>query len=185
MKPVIGNRYTVDRGHIECDADNCGEWHQGGHAFHIGHEELYEGDALLPVQSGDTVYVCSDLDDKIGNYFLLKEAIHQAMGYKPDWVEIPLEDMRGNHWLITNENGGSVAWAPSPFTLELIEAGTLLYNGDLYTQRFLTKYVYRTPTHVMIAVDTHCDGNKFLMIFSAEKECTDPVMIKAYLERWG
>lgn len=45
------------------------------------------------------------------------------------------------------------------------------YSNEIYTQRFLPKWVYRTPEVTMICVDTHCDGNQFLQLFDSTKEC--------------
>jgi hypothetical protein len=178
-KKVKGDRYTVcQNGSIDCDADNCGEWHQGGHGF-VNGDELYPNDALFACEPGDTIYLCRSLDDQIGNYFLLKEVVQKAMGYQPDWVEIPMEDARSQYWLLESEEQGNVVWSPEPLTLTSIEAGKKIYSGTIYTQRFCKKFVYRTPSCVMVAVDTHCDGNKFLMIFSADKECTDEALIRA------
>ena len=37
------------------------------------------------------------------------------------------------------------------------------YCNSIYTQRFLSKWVYRGGDLTMISVDTHTDGNKFLI----------------------
>ena len=44
------------------------------------------------------------------------------------------------------------------------------YEDQIYTQRFLPKWVYRAEDYTMISVDTQCDGNKFLAIFDNTKE---------------
>jgi hypothetical protein len=121
----------------------------------------------------------------IDAYFTAKDHVHELMGYKPDWVEIPMEDRRGHYWMLTkSEKQGSVVWSEKPLTAESVDAGSEIYDGVIYTQRFLPKFVYRTPTHVMVSVDTRTDGNKFLMIFDADKECTDEKLKTLYNERW-
>lgn len=102
-------------------------------------------------------------DEKITAYFEAKKAVHEIFKYKADWVEIPMDDLRGNHWMLTKGEGpGSYcAWSNEPFTSEMLESGSNLYGGPIYTQRFLPRWVYRGDKHVMISVDTQTDGNKF------------------------
>lgn len=127
-----------------------------------------------------------EADKIISTYFSAKDEVHSLLGYKPDWVEIPMEDSRKYYWMLTDgEESGSCAYSPEPFTVESIEAGSKMYGGSIYTQRHLPKWVYRTETHVMVSVDTHTDGNRFLMIFDASKECTDDAMKKLYKDYWG
>lgn len=126
------------------------------------------------------------LQTDIEKYFDIQKSIHEAFGYQEDWKVIPMDDQTNVYWMLADdEESGSVGWSYEPFTQELIEAGTNFYSGQIYTQRFLTKFVYRTETHVMISVDTQCDGNKFLMIFDASKECTDPAMIETFKNYWA
>jgi hypothetical protein len=114
----------------------------------------------------------------IDAYFSAKDHVHKLMGYKPDWVEIPMDDCRGVYWMLPDgEEHGQIAWCKEPFTEANISDGNF-YSGLIYTQRFLPKYVYRTPTHVMVSVNTQTDGNRFLMIFDADKECTDDKLKK-------
>jgi hypothetical protein len=44
------------------------------------------------------------------------------------------------------------------------------YAAEIYTQRFLPKWVYRGAEYTMVCVDTRTDGNKFLMVFDNKKE---------------
>jgi hypothetical protein len=44
------------------------------------------------------------------------------------------------------------------------------YQNDIYTNRFLPKWVYRGPEYTMIVVDTHTDGNQLLQVFANDKE---------------
>jgi len=62
-------------------------------------------------------------------------------------------------------------WAANPYKLNLDQEEWLsFYRNDIYTQRFLSKWVYRGEDYTMICVDTHTDGNKFLQIFNNKKE---------------
>lgn len=126
-----------------------------------------------------------NLDQLIDTHFDTKSQIHEALGYRPDWVEIPMEDHRSDYWMLVGGEGagGRCVYAPEPFTIASIEEGNI-YGGPIYTQRFLPKWVYRTKTHTMVAVDTQTDGNRFLMIFDNTKECIDQKMITAYQESW-
>jgi len=121
-------------------------------------------------------------------YFKLQEEIHKHFGYQEDWVCIPLSDETDSYWMITgpeDTNETSVVRSPAPFTVESIVAGNNLYSGKLYTQRFLSKWVYRTEDYTMVCVDTQTDGNKFLMVFDNQKECKNPVFAELYNVTWG
>lgn len=110
------------------------------------------------------------------DYFKLQEEIFQYFGYKEDWVCIPLSDETSQYWTLQldSRGGGECIRSPEPITRESIEDGSNIYSGSIYTQRFLPKWVYRGPEYTMVCVDTHCDGNKFLMVFDNTKECPDP-----------
>jgi hypothetical protein len=121
-------------------------------------------------------------------YFDVQKELFDYFGYKEDWKVIPLDDQLGRYWMICgpeDENTTAVAYSDKPFTPELIKAGAELYGGNIYTQRFLPKWVYRGKEYTMVAVDTHTDGNKFLMVFENEKECKDDAMKKLYHEHWN
>jgi hypothetical protein len=109
-------------------------------------------------------------------YFDLQKQIHAHFGYKQDWVVIPLHDEREMYWhLQSNDQGGGTVWfSDVEMTPESISTGDHLYSNVVYTQRFLPKWVYRTDEYTMICVDTRTDGNKFLSVFSNDKELTDP-----------
>lgn len=102
-------------------------------------------------------------------YFKLQKEIFDHFGYVEDWVVIPLDDAREYYWTIEDGDTGSVRFAESKELLEDEEAGEY-YSNEIYTQRFLPKWVYRTDDYTMICVDTHTDGNKFLQIFDNAKE---------------
>ena len=111
-----------------------------------------------------------NLKNSIDQYFLLMEQIHEAFGYAEDWVVIPMDDCRDSVWCLTGEGSGDeVRYADSEGQLMDEEAGQY-YSNEIYTQRFLPKYVYRTEDYTMICVDTRTDGNKFLQIFDNTNE---------------
>jgi hypothetical protein len=125
-------------------------------------------------------------DRLIDKYFSVKNAIHAYFGYEGNHREIPMEDLRGMYWMLTNgETRGFCVHSPQTFTLERINNGKTTYGGRIYTQRYLLKWVYRSVHHVMVSVDTGVDGNKFLEIYDADKECTDDELRKAYLNKWS
>ena len=129
----------------------------------------------------------TDLGEDLDAYFTAKARVHEGFKYTPDWVEIPLDDAREYHWMLVGGEGvgATCVYSDDPFTEKSIRAGKTIYSGSIYTQRFLKKWVYRTKTYVMVAVDTHTDGNKFLMVFDAARECTDKKMKNAWSEHWG
>lgn len=101
----------------------------------------------------------------LDDYFKLQKEIYDYFGYKEDWVVIPIED--GTEWF-WHFDGQEVRFAE---TIEdLKDEDGNYYLNELYTQRFLKKWVYRTDDYTMICVDTHTDGNKFLQIFDNKKE---------------
>lgn len=128
------------------------------------------------------------LDSLLDDYFERQEMVHEAFGYKEDWKAIPLDDRRGEHWMLVGGEGpgGKCVWHEKPLTVEMMGKGDF-YSGTIYTQRFLPKWVYRNKTHVMVSIDTHTDGNKFLMVFEGQLECTDEEVRQAhrsYCKRW-
>jgi len=126
-----------------------------------------------------------EANNLIDSYFEIKANIHEYFKYVPDWVEIPMRDERSSHWMIVgSETDGKVVWSDCPLTVESIADGNIIFSGRIYTQRFLKKWVYRTPSHVMISVDTRTDGNKFLMIFSRANEQSDEKLIQEYNNHW-
>ena len=138
----------------------------------------------------------SSITDLVEKYFTAKRHLQEAFTYHPDWVEIPMDDQTDMHWMLIggNAEGGDGAYCiyyEKPLTVDVVGDGAFYggpaYVRHVYTQRFLPKWVYRTPTHVMISVDTQTDGNKFLMIFDAAKECKDEKVAQAFnkcREKW-
>ena len=106
----------------------------------------------------------------LDKYFEIEKQIYAHFGYVEDWVAIPLDDCREYFWHLTGEgHGDEVKFAKEEKNLfeGTKEDG---YSNEIYTQRFLPKWVYRAADYTMICVDTHTDGNKFLRIFDNAKE---------------
>lgn len=106
----------------------------------------------------------------LDEYNSITTKIFEYFGYVEDWCIYPIQDYRDHWWRINgSEDDGSVQFAEVPLTDEIIKSGEY-YENEIYTQRFLDKWVYRGPEYTMILVDTHIDGNKFLQIFDNAKE---------------
>lgn len=105
------------------------------------------------------------------DYFVLQQQIYDYFGYTEDWVTIPLDDDTDFYWTLYQgaDGSGSVRYANSKELLADEAAGEF-YEDEIYTQRFLPKWVYRAEDYTMICVDTHTDGNKYLRIFDNSKE---------------
>lgn len=84
--------------------------------------------------------------------------------YEEGWVVIPIDDRREMFWSF---DGNEILYAENENDLR--ELSGEYYANTLYQQRFLSKWVYEKQDFTMICVDTHCDGNKFLAIFSNKK----------------
>lgn len=111
--------------------------------------------------------------EMLKEYFALQEKIHDYFGYKEDWKVIPLVDDTEMFWFVEeceDEDGysGSVSYAES--IADLDSDGEASYMDDIYTQRFLPKFVFRGEDYTMISCDPHVDGNKFLRVFDNAKE---------------
>jgi len=101
-------------------------------------------------------------------YFELQKQIYEYFGYKEDWVVIPLDDATGYYWAIVGgEQGGVVRYSEQKESSLKVD-GT--YEDDIYTQRFLPKWVYRGKDFTMVCCDPHVDGNHFLRVFDNLKE---------------
>jgi len=113
----------------------------------------------------------------LDGYFELQKQIYDYFGYKEDWVVIPLEDCREYYWTLDGEKQGNKVWFcdNKNVIIKLIKnefdyGDENIYSYEIYTQHFLPKWVYRGKDFTMICVDTQTDGNKFLSIYSNEKE---------------
>lgn len=98
----------------------------------------------------------------LDQYFKLQKEIYDYFGYVEDWVVIPLQDNTLYYWSLDGDTGGSeIRYAIDP---EDFDNGNC-YCASVYSQRFLPQWVYSTKQYTMVCADTHCDGNKFLMVF--------------------
>lgn len=109
-------------------------------------------------------------------YLQIEKEIFEYFEYQEDWVRIPIDNDIFNlnyEWAILGpeDQQSEVIWH-SKLSPECISEGNY-FGGTIYTQRFLPKWVYRGKEYTMICVDTHTDGNKYLMIFDNSKEIKD------------
>lgn len=102
----------------------------------------------------------------LDDYFALQQQILDYFGYVEDWVAIPLDDGRAFFWHLRGEGPGTLEFADGALKLGTGEG----YEHEIYTQRFLPKWVYRGADYTMVCVDTRTDGNKFLMVLDNAKE---------------
>lgn len=118
---------------------------------------------------------------QLKEYFRLQAEIYSYFGYEEDWVVIPLEDNTDDFWSLSGEGrGDELTFSPDKTIMEkFLEydrdwetagIGDKIYTDEIYTQRFLPKWVYRGKDFTMVCVDTHTDGNKFLRVFDNAKE---------------
>jgi hypothetical protein len=122
---------------------------------------------IIDLATGKEVDFMMELIDQ---YFKTQKEIYDYFGYTEDWVTIPLSDNRHYYWQLTGEGpGDEVLYADTLADLEDGDAGNY-YSAEIYTQRFLPKWVYRGEEYTMVSGDTHCDGNRYLMVFSNEYE---------------
>lgn len=120
----------------------------------------------------------------LDEYFELQEKIFKHFGYVENWVTIPLDDCTEYYWYLPKDEyeGGTVHFSKNKENLEkLLDNdfdysdedknidGDDYYTYEIYTQRFLSKWVYETDDATMICVDTQIDGNKYLSIFDNAK----------------
>ncbi|RKZ95071.1 MAG: hypothetical protein DRQ40_04435, partial [Gammaproteobacteria bacterium] len=121
-------------------------------------------------------------NEVVDAYFKAKASVHKLAGYVEDWVDIPLGDYRGMQWMIIGSDDGGTCVYGDELSVKSCGGGEC-YSASIYTQRFLPKWVYRSPSHVLICIDTQIDGNKFLGVFDTDKEVHDED-IKASFGGW-
>jgi hypothetical protein len=107
-----------------------------------------------------------DISKLLTDYFAVKQQVHDAFGYVADWVEIPLDDMTDVYWWF---GLGEIYWCDVQPAQETVDSNDGEYSAEIYTQRFLPRWVYSVETHTLVSIDTHCDGNKFLAVFDNSK----------------
>lgn len=108
----------------------------------------------------------------LNKYFNIQKEIFDYFGYKEDWKVIPLSNDTNYYWSLLDH---SVRFCEAKnieqaITILADEQDGYYYEHQIYTQRFLPKWVYRTDDYTMISVDTYTDDNKFLSIFDNKKE---------------
>lgn len=120
----------------------------------------------------------------IDDYFKIKNQIFEHVGYNENWRILPLVDSREFYWQVDKEEKEYARYAETAIQLKnSFKPDSLLsihivgqlseyeyYEDEIYTQRFLPKWVYRGAEFTMVIVDTHTDGNKLLRIFDNSKE---------------
>lgn len=109
----------------------------------------------------------------LDEYFALQKEIFEYFGYVEDWRVIPLDDCREYWWHLTGEaHGNEVKFSAATTKTEAVYEmnNGEGYSNEIYTQRFLPKWVYRGEKYTMVCVDTHTDMNHFLSVYSNEKE---------------
>ncbi len=97
-------------------------------------------------------------------YFKLQKQVYEYFGYEENWVVIPLHDETDAHWYLTGEGYDDevIYWSDGK--------EEDYYSMEIYTQRYLKKWVYRAKDYTLICGNTGTDGNKFLTIFDNSKE---------------
>ena len=105
---------------------------------------------------------------KLEKYFALQKGIFEYFGYVEDWCVIPMDDCTEFWWRLYGEGPGSVRFDSTKKNLDDPDGD--YYENEIHTNRHLSKWVYRGKDYTMICVDTHIDGNKFLQIFSNDRE---------------
>lgn len=105
---------------------------------------------------------------ELDKYFEAEKAVYEFFGFKEGWRVFPLDDRRDYYWQASDH---SVHYSDETedFTDEDREPQ---YADDIMYSRSASG-IYRKDGYTMIAVDTGCDGNKFLAIFDNSKEVKD------------
>lgn len=104
----------------------------------------------------------------LDDYLALQQQIYDYFGYREEWRAIPIDDCREYFWRLDGDGPGEVHFAETE--QDLASQSGAYYVNEIYTQRFLPKWVYRAADYTLICVDTHTDGNKFLQVFDNAKE---------------
>lgn len=104
----------------------------------------------------------------LDDYLALQAEIFSYFGYVEDYRAIPLEDSREVYWRLEGDGPGTVHYADS--AKELAEEEGNYYTDEIYTQRFLPRWVYRGEDYTLVCCDPGVDGNKFLRVFDNARE---------------
>lgn len=104
----------------------------------------------------------------LNKYMLIQNELFEYFGYVENWRAIPIDDATEYYWTLSGEDSGdNVKFSE---TKDKLDSDGDYYCNEVYTQRHLPKWVYRGKDFTMICVNTNVDGNKFLQIFSNDKE---------------
>lgn len=114
----------------------------------------------------------------LDDYLELQRELFEYFGYVEDWRVIPVDDARAYYWRLYGEGPGEVRFAETPELLDDPDGN--YYANEIYTQRFLPRWIYRGPEYTMVVVDTNVDDNKFLQIFSNDRERPGRESVEAY-----
>lgn len=112
------------------------------------------------------------MDEVLNHYWYLEKKIHDYFGYEESWRVIPMNDRRDVFWCLDGEGPGRIGFADTEEELRstIEKTGIAYFQDDIYTQRFLSKWVFRGADYTMIACNPGSDGNKLLRVFDNAKE---------------
>lgn len=91
----------------------------------------------------------------------ISQQIYAYFGYVEDWTVLPFDDCTDHVWKLTNDG------------VDYADVVDNFDDGEYYSNEFYRSArssVYRGAEFTAVAVDTFCDGNKFLQIFDNTKE---------------
>lgn len=89
------------------------------------------------------------------------------------WTLVPIEDWREKSWQLHGETAGStLLFSNKELTEELAEKGQLT-GARVCTVTSISKKIYKTDRHTMIAVNDNAGWGK-LVLFDNEKEVKTP-----------
>ena len=106
--------------------------------------------------------------EMLDRYNALRAEVFAYFKYVENWRVLPLDDARAYFWKLEGEGPGTVKFADTEE--ELANEEGQYYENEIFTQRHLSKWVYRGADFTLVAVDTHTDGNKFLQVFANANE---------------
>jgi hypothetical protein len=115
----------------------------------------------------------------IDAYFAFEKQILDYAEYTPQWQVFPFDDKREMWWAVARDEllyspkREQVDWALAERRYENLK-GVDVKDDALYTGEICyssgTKNIFAKPDLIVIAIDTRCDGNKFLMLLDPAKE---------------
>ena len=93
-----------------------------------------------------------------------KQDLYRHVGFTEDWVVYPIDNQTDHFWSVED---CVIKFADS---MEQFESDGDYYCGEIYTQRFYDKHVYRGEDLTMVFNDTGVDGMKYFTFFDNKKE---------------